>query len=173
MCQARLAMSSRSCLSVCLSGLLACQLHRPTCLCACDSMRLQPGGVHAEHLRNGAFTPTYASPMLIQYLGSRQLPVMNDMANDVWAMGVVLFELIMSTEGVWKKNQGPFMFGPRPKDLKGCTSGSSNEQISKLRMAVQREQSQWVKSLQQAVLACAPALLYLTKMNILPHLQPL
>ena len=47
----------------------------------------------------------------------------------------------MSAEAFWKEKQGPFMFGPRPKDLKACTNGSSREETSSLRMAVQREQS--------------------------------
>ena len=144
MCQLSLAMFGRACLSVCLSWLPACQLHRLTCLDACDSPHFRKCACRA--LEEWSIHAAYASPMLIQYLGSRQMPVMNDMANDIWAVGVVLFQLIMSTEGVWKKNQGPFMFRPRPKDLKGCTNGSSSEQISKLRMAVQREQSQWVRS---------------------------
>ena len=74
-------------------------------------------------IRNGALTPSCASPMLIQYLGSRQMSVMNDVPHDISAMGVALFELIISAEAFWKQKQDPFMFEPRPKDLKACTNG--------------------------------------------------
>ena len=101
------------------------------------------------------------------------MPVMNDVPNDIWAVGVVLFELVMSAEAVWKDKQGPFMFGPRPKDLKACTNGSSHEQTSSLRMAVQREQSCWVRSVQQCVSACTDAPASLGDMEVAtPHAVP-
>ena len=166
-------MSCSSCLSVCLSVCLSSLVH--LCLPAayvglpvCESTTAQTRSVHAEHLRNGALTPIYASPTLIQYLDSEQMPVMNDMANDTWAMGAVLFELAMSVEGEWKEDQGPFMFGPRPKDLKSCTNGSKEEQIGSVRMAIQREQSHWVRSLGEVVLACTHALLCVATMSCHP-----
>ena len=87
------------------------------------------------------------------------MPVMNDMAYDIWAMGAVLFELVVSAEGMWKEDQGPFMFGPRPKDLQSCISRNRDEQTTSVRKAIQREQSHWVRSLRQVVLACTHALL--------------
>ena len=46
-------------------------------------------GVIAVHLRNGAYTPSYASPQVIEHMhmGSGHMPALDDVANDIWALG--------------------------------------------------------------------------------------
>lgn len=134
------------CLFVCLRAVLAwhaCLLVISRCVSISEIQR----SVSAEHLRNGAYTASYASPQLIQHMGSGQMPAMNDVANDIWALGAVLFELSVSAESSWMHKYGPLMFGPRPKDLKKCMRGTRDEQISQMRKAIKREQDRWVRSL--------------------------
>lgn len=125
----------------------------------------------AEYLRNGAFTPSYASPQLIQHVGSGRMPVMDDVANDMWALGAVLFELSTSTERGWTQHYGPFMFGPRPKDIKRCNKGGMDQRISRTRKAIQKEHDLWVRSHWQAMHTC-PAL-FGPQSELAMHLQSL
>lgn len=132
------------CLSVCLRAPLAWR----TCLqnTGWFVAMSQQRSVSAEHLRNGAYTPSYASPQLLEHMGSGHMPAMNDVANDIWALGAVLFELSASAEPSWMHKYGPLMFGPRPKDLKKCMSGTRDQQITCMRKAIQREHARWVGS---------------------------
>lgn len=53
--------------------------------------------LHAEHLLNEYCTPEYSSPQLIAAITNLPAPVMDDAANDVWSLGVVLFQMLACT----------------------------------------------------------------------------
>lgn len=42
-------------------------------------------------------TPEYSSPQLIAAITNLPAPVMDDAANDVWSLGVVLFQMLACT----------------------------------------------------------------------------
>ena len=101
------AMSAQECLPSCLFVCLRAVLAWHACLLVisrCVSISEIQRSVSAEHLRNGAYTASYASPQLIQHMGSGQMPAMNDVANDIWALGAVLFELSVSAESSWRSS---------------------------------------------------------------------
>ena len=52
---------------------------------------------------SGAYTPSYAFLHLVEHMGLGQMPAMNYLANDIWALGAVLFELSMSAESGWMR----------------------------------------------------------------------
>lgn len=94
------------------------------------------------------------------------MPVMDDVANDMWALGAVLFELSTSTERGWTQHYGPFMFGPRPKDIKRCNKGGMDQRISRTRKAIQKEHDLWVRSHWQVLYSCTHALLRLATVPV-------
>ena len=53
--------------------------------------------LHAGHLLNEYCTPEYSSPQLIAAITNLPAPVMDDAANDVWSLGVVLFQMLACT----------------------------------------------------------------------------
>ena len=67
----------------------------------------------ADHLLNGAFTASYASPQLIE-----QVKAMADAPMTDWAIGAVLFQLLSSTERQWTRRNGTFKSGPMIQDLR-------------------------------------------------------
>lgn len=79
--------------------------------------------LHAEHLLNEYCTPEYSSPQLIAAITNLPAPVMDDAANDVWSLGVVLFQMLACTVC------GPQVGPPSPellvKNLFGGQAGAA------------------------------------------------
>ena len=53
--------------------------------------------MHTEHLLNEYCTPEYSAPQLIAAITCLPAPVMDDAACDLWSLGVIMFQLLVST----------------------------------------------------------------------------
>ena len=53
--------------------------------------------LYTGHRLNEYCTPEYSSPQLIAAITNLPAPVMDDAANDVWSLGVVLFQMLACT----------------------------------------------------------------------------
>ncbi len=53
--------------------------------------------MHTEHLLNEYCTPEYSAPQLIVAITCLPAPVMDDAACDLWSLGVIMFQLLVST----------------------------------------------------------------------------
>ena len=93
---------------------------------------------------NSGITPAHASPQLVQFL-DREMQPMLDEPNDIWAVGTVLFQLLISAYPPWDREVGPFMFGPTDKDMvESLKISDRQERATFTRGKIQAGQELWV-----------------------------
>ncbi len=93
-----------------------------------------------------AFTSAYGAPQLVKYVGVGPPKPMQDEPNDMHAVGIVLFQLLASTDAAWQRQYGEWMFGPMNQDLEQYIKlKKDGEQKSFMRTVLQREHKEWVR----------------------------
>ena len=71
---------------------------------------------------------------------------MRDEPNDMWAVGTVLFQLLMSGHLPWVRQHGPFTFGPSDPDMiEAAKLQDGPERADFLRSKIQAEHELWVR----------------------------
>ncbi|KAL3141837.1 hypothetical protein ABBQ32_004505 [Trebouxia sp. C0010 RCD-2024] len=92
-----------------------------------------------EHMLNEYCTPEYSSPQLIAAITNLPAPVMDDAANDVWSLGVVLFQMLACTV------PGPQVpFEPDYRQLGGLIGA---DRLRGIQTSIQQQQADWVSAL--------------------------
>ncbi|KAL0043072.1 hypothetical protein WJX79_008366 [Trebouxia sp. C0005] len=88
-----------------------------------------------EHLLNEYCTPEYSAPQLIAAITCLPAPIMDDAACDLWSLGVVMFQLLVSTVS------GPQVpFEPKYDQL-GHLVGA--DRLRGIQTSVQQQQADW------------------------------
>ena len=90
----------------------------------------------AEHRLNEYCTPEYSSPQLIAAITSLPAPVMNDTANDMWSLGVILFQMLMNTI---PNRQMPFDASKEQSLVCG-----REELLQEVQKTIQQQHDEWV-----------------------------
>ena len=71
---------------------------------------------------------------------------LQDEPNDMWAVGTVLFQLLISINPEWDKQHGPFMFDPSDEDmLEGASMQDEHKRALFTRDKIVAEQALWVR----------------------------
>ncbi|KAL3153330.1 hypothetical protein ABBQ38_011673 [Trebouxia sp. C0009 RCD-2024] len=88
-----------------------------------------------EELLNEYCTPEYSSPQLIAAITNLPAPVMDDAANDVWSLGVILFQMLACTV------PGPQVpFEPDYRQLGGLVGA---DRLRGIQTSIQQQQADW------------------------------
>ena len=91
------------------------------------------------------FTSLHAAPQLLQFVG-REMQAMADEPNDMWAVGTVLFQLLMSGHLPWERQFGPYMFGPSLQDMvEGDKLPDGRELVAFICSKIRPQQELWVR----------------------------
>ena len=70
---------------------------------------------------------------------------MLDEPNDIWAVGTVLFQLLISAYPPWDRDVGPFMFGPTDQDMEESSKLSDRQEWATFtRSKIQAGHELWV-----------------------------
>ena len=74
------------------------------------------------------------------------MQAMQDEPNDMWAVGVLLFQHLISINPQWNKQHGPFMSGPSNQDtLESAEIQDEHKRILFTRDKIAAEQALWVR----------------------------
>ena len=87
---------------------------------------------------NQVYTPAYASPEIIVYMNGH-CPGMPDGANDIWALGVTLHQILTCASLNWRLAFGS-VSAATPADL-------TSERLGRAQASLTREHTLWVRLL--------------------------